>query len=280
MRNPADSFASVFTYDLISSDTIKTLVGDYGNSVAATALTIMDEFKKFSAGAGLAASGTNTSEPIRLRLYNNDGANWDMVGDLNLKNEKVVFYASSSIKIQNRTQSDAATNLANDITHNPVKGKCFNFTGPIPKLKIETGWQMEVINALNGVNLQRGATFSSTGQDQIPSTNIFRNLKSSTKLSLDPGQLQEMPTIVQKGTKTFHNFLRGLHIGPFNNTQTNMSFGKSQLVTVMDELNFAKTAKITVVYEVHRQFKCYMKTGKTDPAQGLYIQYTSSNVTV
>lgn len=276
MRNPADNFEQSNTYDFGVNETIKSLVGDVGNAFTPTALLIMNAFKNFSAGSG-SVGGFNTLEPVKFTLYNNDGTNWDKVGDINLKNELVVYYASSNIRVQNRTKSDNATDLANDITHNPIHGKVYDLHGPVPKLKIETGWQMETMNALSGINLQRAATFASSGQQTLPPTSIFRNLKGTQTIKLDPGQMQQCNTIHVKGTKTLHNFLRALHIGQFSLQQTNMVIGKSQLIVLMDELNFAKTQKVTVVYEVERMFKCYLRTGATDPAQGSYIQYTSSN---
>lgn len=281
LEDKATGTVNTYSYETATDETIELITGNYGNSVAARANLIMDALFNYSAGFGPGSNAANTFEPFKIRLFGRDGnvtSFWHHRADLNLRCEKLHYKSYVKVRTQNRTVSDAATNLTNDITCNPIGGKVFKFSNAVPKLKVDGAWQLETINSKFGVNLQRAATMALAVQRTTPLKAIWKNCESADPIHMNPGEMKET-NLYHQGSMSFNSFLRKLHVGEQTNQTVNSGIGKSMMLCLEDDLNFARVQKVLVVYELMRRVGVWFETTKSTPSQGGFTQLTVSNVT-
>jgi len=281
-ENKGDGTVTTYVYNTATTDTIAKIVGNVGTGTAPLAPQIMDAFFVYSSGYGPGSDLANIVEPFKMRLFGKDGnvtSFWHHRADLNLRCEKIHFTSFTRLRLQNRTVSDGNTNLTNDITCNPIGGKCFYFSNAVPKTKVDSTYLMEIMNSQYGINLQRGASFPMAVQKTTPLKQIFKNCTKVDSVHMNPGEMKEVSQ-KHNATLTFLTLLRKIHMGTYTNLVYGNGVGKSQMVCLEDDLNFARVQPVYVVYELMRRVGCWAETSKMAPAQGGFTQLTISNVVV
>ena len=272
---------TTYAYNTVTTETIKTLVGDIGAGITANMAVIMNPILGYSAGYSYGANITNILEPFKFRLFARDGnvTNfYHAVADLNLHNETIHFCSSVRTRLQNRTVSDSGLSITNDITVNPVSGKVYDFSNAHPATRVDGTWLMEQSTPHYGLNLQRAAQFSIGAQKTVPEKKIFTNCTGVRPISMEPGQ-QATTYFTHSGKNLFLKLLQKIHVGAGDTTQIRMGVGASQMIALEEDLNYSASQKVLIVSETVRKIGCWSKTGKDGPAQSGYTQLTLSNTT-
>ncbi len=189
---------------------------------------------------------------------------------LNLNNHKLVIMSKSSITIQNRSKGATSGDIdATAVDNQPLKGYMYQFgNGQVATKQVGTLWNKGAVTA-TGLIKHVSADFENSGSNGYVSFSwrepqppaIFRNVKGSTRVSLQPGD-------IKKGTVT------SMYRGYFNdvlakirnrtNTPANTSvfgpvLGKSQLFSLEEVINTGDINQIVVQYETDKHIGCYLK---------------------
>jgi len=141
-----------------------------------------------------------------------------------LERQYLTLYSTVRMHIQNVTAADGtgADTLQSDrIDNNPIKGKLFRFSGPLPKLSdyrgIATTLQVNPVPEENAYQLQQDTTpdgiiypsVSLTGVwAQVPIASQFSNCKGELAVSLAPGAMRDY-TITFNYSGTLQRLMRG-----------------------------------------------------------------------
>jgi len=143
---------------------------------------------------------------------------------LPLERQYLTVYSTVRMHIQNITAADGtgADTLQSDrIDNNPIKGKLFRFSGPLPKLSayrgIATTLQVTPVAEDSSYQLQQDTTpdgiiypsVALTGVwAQVPNASQFSNCKGELAVSLAPGAMRDY-TIQFKYSGTLQRLMRG-----------------------------------------------------------------------
>jgi len=141
-----------------------------------------------------------------------------------LERQYLTVYSTVRMHIQNVTAADGSgtdTLQSDRIDNNPIKGKLFRFSGPLPKLSdyrgIATTLQITPVPEENAYQLQQDTTpdgiiypsNSLTGVwAQVPNASQFSNCKGELAVSLAPGAMRDY-TIMFKYSGTIQRLMRG-----------------------------------------------------------------------
>lgn len=177
-------------------------------------------------------ANTGVNELFAYRFSNVDawdGANGQVVigPTIPVQNQYLTFYSTVKMHIQNVTAADGTGGPGGDtfqsdrIDNNPLKGKLFRFSGPLPKLNahrgIATTMQVTPVPEENAYQLQRdtnvdGIIMPSIALSgvwaQVPNASQFANCKGELNISLDPGAMRDY-TITFSYSGTLQRLMRG-----------------------------------------------------------------------
>jgi len=143
---------------------------------------------------------------------------------LPLERQYLTVYSTVRMHIQNITAADGTgsdTLQADRIDNNPIKGKLFRFSGPLPKLSdyrgIASTLQITPVPEENAYQLQQDTTpdgiiypsVALTGVwAQVPNASQFSNCKGELAVNLAPGAMRDY-TITFKYSGTLQRLMRG-----------------------------------------------------------------------
>jgi len=141
-----------------------------------------------------------------------------------LEHQYLTMYSTVRMHIQNVTAADSAggdDKQADRIDNNPLKGKLFRFSGPLPKLNayrgIATTLQITPVPQEFAYQLQRdtnadGIIMPSTALQgvwsQIPNASQFSNCTGELNVNLEPGAMRDY-TITFQYSGTLQRLMRG-----------------------------------------------------------------------
>jgi len=246
-----------------------------GFSIRDMATPMLTHFMQYSSGYTTSPLGgglNNTFEPYFLQLYSVDysgtGNTDRILASLDLRNETVVYYSKSSLKIQNRTKAADGGVDATNVNNNPLVGRSYTFSG-IPNPRQMGAYPLGRIAVNRGVGLSTAAIMMGTsggpGYKEPPKSVAFTNCKMTAKVRLNPGDVKTS-TIYTSGSKSFLPWLKAIRLqygpqfaGDLNYYSTYSMF-KSQMFALEDLINVNLSEVISCAYEVNRESGIYFKT--------------------
>lgn len=269
-RNPLQNEVATNEIIIGNNVTFQALVDSWTDTPSTMGRLFVDYMK------GLA----NQFEPYTLSLYcaddNNTFQNWRCLANMTLADEMIVFQSSSAAMIQNRTKGEeAGTDGAVDrVDNQPLKGFIYEFKNGDPRLKTNqirtygTGDARDVLYATGDYTGVR--TFGSVALDtqEPPVGQIWRNIKSTTPITLNPGNMKKT-----KITSVFKNrlptLLLKLRCAQFTNANylnlicyTGLPSMKSQIITLEETLRTPAGNLLTCLFEAELKVGAYTYTKK------------------
>lgn len=275
--NQATGFPTVYTsHNTIVGETFESLV----NSGMETMLIFVGEYLR----------NLQQDEPYQLNFYAADAGvgytDWRLQASLQLTNEFVSIYASSSLKVQNRTAGDIAGGAqrmdSDRIDNQPLQGYSYQFKHADPRLKFPTSNPLATVNQfnsadVNGVILRRSVDVTANLQEP-PVPKYWSNVTKSARIGIQPGELKK--TYIQVKFKgrltTLLKYLRATRsqvvTGPLGEQLIGIP-GKAQILGFEEKIRTSGQNPITIVYEREMKVGCTTKTGPTAP---LLTKYSST----
>lgn len=233
---------------------------------------------------------TNTSqeEPYSLNLYSKVTSSASSVvpaATINLANEFVTVYSSSTIKIQNRTAGDLAGTddryELDRIDNQPVKGYVYEFYGE-PRLKYPRTIPNTGVTQLNyqnatGVTLWRSADLPSA-YIEPPVPRLWANCYKSNGVILQPGDMKKGYVAV-KHSGRLTNLLKKLRAERIINGATVCGVkGKTQVYGFEEKIRTPGSNPITLQYEAELKVGAVTRSGTTAPLQTSYTNVLYENI--
>lgn len=234
-------------------------------------------------------TNVNQDEPYSLTLYTKVTSSASEVrpaAHLNLVNEFVTVYSSSTIKIQNRTAGDLAGQEEryelDRIDNQPVKGYVYEFYGE-PRLKYPRSipgplstTQLNYQNA-TGVTLWRSAELPSS-YIEPPVPKLWANCYKSNGVLLQPGDMKK-GYIAVKHSGRLTNLLKKLRCERIINGATVSGVkGKTQVYGFEEKIRTPGTNPITLQYESELKVGATTRSGPPAPLQTSYTNVLYENI--
>jgi len=264
----------------LATDTIKSIVGCKLTGVAPLFGTMMTVIKDFATGAQ-DLQILNNLVPTRLILYRMDKNtgfdNTKMIGELFFAHERCHFVADSTIRMQNRTQANDATNDANDVGANPVVGMKYDIGMGCPVARISGISLLESLSDYTGVMTLRAAQVygTVTSLRQPPPAQTFLKCKA-VKVKLQPGEIRSS-TVRYKESKNFFEFFKTLGFGNDPNGKQTHLRGNFQMFGLEHCINVNVANNVIVAYMVNRHLGAYWTTHSDHIALGAYDSLGQNN---
>jgi len=263
----------------------KTFTTANNQSIRDIAAPMLTHFMQYSAGyttVPLTGNNANTFELMFLQLFSIDFAvsgNTDrIIANLDLRNETIVYYSKSMMKIQNRSKAADGGVDATNVNNNPLVGRSYTFSG-IPNPRQMGAFPLGRIGVNRGVGLVRASDLVSTGggsaYKEPPKPSAFTNCKMTSKVRLDPGDVKTS-TVSVSGQKSFLPWLKAVRLQygpqaavPDGNYYSTYSMFKTQMFAFEDLINVNLSELISCAYEVNRESGLFFKTtGKNAAVTG------------
>lgn len=283
--NPANGQTSTYPqYDTQDNDTLDGIIND---------------ITKFAVLKGHITNFLNNAvgfedekqEPYQLNLYRWDADtdiqtyhNTRPAATINLVNEYIELYSSSTMKIQNRTAGDLAGQ--NDryqldrIDNQPLKGYRYEFYGEprlkYPRVNNTTGYDQINYMDENGVTLWRASALPSA-YIEPPVPAFWANNNKSSRIVLQPGDIKKGYIAVKYKGKLV-NVLKKLRCERNTAGRITGSRGKSEIFAFEEKIRTPGTNPITLQYESELKIGCFTKTGANSPFQTSYTATTKDSV--
>lgn len=223
---------------------------------------------------------------------------------MRVDNMKISIKTHNTIYIQNQTTSDANSLSTDVIDTNPIKGRIYAFSDPLPVCRYVqrqsnppanvVSRQWKLMHDSNGdgviypdVDISENAgDYTNMEWAQLPSTDMFLNCKSYTGVALEPGEMKKF----QFGFKYYgyiNRFLRGLDItglspaaGPYLFPAKSGSLGKALGTSIL----FAFDKRLStgtggVELAVQRHSSCTVSLGATKKTTMYPVRYREQAIT-
>lgn len=226
---------------------------------------------------------TTNVEPYMLNVYTYDqgiGTNDKkrLAANLNLSNEFITVYSSSTLKIQNRTAGDNATTTdkyeLDRIDNQPLKGYRYQFYGE-PRLKYArttaptTGGVNQInYNSTDGTLIWR-ATDLPQPYIEPPVPKFWANCPKSSGVVLQPGEMKK-GYIAVKYSGRFVNVVKKIRAERTVIDRVIGIKGKTELFAFEEKIRTSGSNPITLMYETEMKVGCTTKSGPTAPLQTYY----------
>lgn len=198
---------------------------------------------------------------------------------MDMGTEILEIVMASHMVVQNRTRSASGGGSAEIavVDSQPLKGPVYQFSNGAPKIKGDGPYLLGV-NRPEGTILIRGGEMPGTdiiSYREPPVKNVFQNVEKSGYVRLAPGSMKSMQVSAScKGF--FGNVLFKLR---YNNEGgvTSRCYGKSQLVSLEEELNSGSSNNITLFYECQHIAGAHLITSKSPNMQPGYTSSLQTN---
>lgn len=254
---------SFHSYNLADNETLQTIA-----STATLKTQIADALYNFD--------GNNRSQFEKIALYARASTNLTggateevatsrrLIAQLNLKEEIVKYYSTSTIHIQNRTKSaEGGSTDTTTIDNQPLKGYLFEFKSGLPDSKIYRDPLTK--STVGGLILTRGAQLGPKFREPMVKE-YFNNVSKIGKIRLNPGDIKHY-TISFKKSAFFNDFIDKMVSRSNPNVLVPSGVmakapGRCQLMALEETLNSGSTNKITVNYEAEKGIGVFFKTSR------------------
>lgn len=223
--------------------------------------------------------------PVSLQLNRGPPGGVDasgfIVANILLESLMVELEMNATLTVQNSTLgvgASATDGNADRVDNQPVKGSLFHFKNADPRLRSATTSNTGTIynydvafsaGCANGVNVFGSGIIPYTVDDEPPNARIWKNVKKSSGVILDPGNIKKT-SVSNKYKKYFVELLKklradavGLYLGlPFFQT---VQGGQSQMLVLEERIRTPSTNLITCNWEY--ELRNYA-IAKVKPKQG------------
>jgi len=282
-QNKSDGVYSNYIYDTVAGDSIKDIVGDAINGVAASGSVFMDRLKLYCAGDGFGSISANVITPLAFNLYKyepNVGAFWGLVASIQLDNIKVHMYSKCEMKVQNRTAPGNANTSGDDVAQNPLQGTAFEFSSDVPKPRIDGQWRLEQQIQSLGHQIQIGTGAGGTSAAgshgrMVPTKNVFKNCETTHKILINPGEVEWYNFKTQDSGDFLKLLGTKLRIGTQGVSTVRSGIGKCQMLSFEDVINI-DAGSMFIAYELTRTMGCYITTSSKTESQPFVTKQTYS----
>lgn len=266
-----------------NNNTLGTNNLDTTATIAEFAGQIQAVFNTWAAGDG--------GQPYIFTLYDvtedTDGAitvpQFSNFTEIRLTDVCVHVKTLTEIKVQNRTLAEDSSAQDTNVLRTPVDGYVYDFPYG-PRARNQFIAKLMRVNVTNGVKLVRAAELGSTGPRQDPAIpKYFSNCMKARAVVLQPGNIKKSKLWYGK-TANLLNWLKLVRDefggGGGGATETNFSRFPHKMIALSDMINIvANTNKVTIGYEVCRQFGIYMTVKHSNPSAGQYDNIALNNTT-
>lgn len=208
----------------------------------------------------------------RIVLYSSDRngvgpdtTNWRFHTALNLETEKLNFYSSSLLKVQNRTRGDQQTypnDIAQAVDEQNLNARMYTFKNGHPRVKNLTTFNHEwsTIQAV-GIDLIRSASFPVVDYQNMPSTGVFSNCSSSKSVVVGSGRVIQGKVTWQK-SGLFNAMLKKLSVDFYSGSLAQTVVGKSQMLGVEELIRTDSNNIIQLKYERRHECGVFLTSAK------------------
>lgn len=189
-----------------------------------------------------------------------------------LDEETVHFVVHSRMKVQNRTLSSGSSPSgdAENVANNPLEGKLYDFDR-VPKTSVDWLTPLQLWNYDYGTIKVGAAAFNAKAQaKEPPSGRLFTNVKKTTKIILQPGQMKES-VIYYTISKKVNSVLIWCQNYYDASAYTNKFPGPCQVIALEDVININASESISIAFEVNRKIGCYLTSKRISSTQSAYV---------
>jgi len=215
---------------------------------------------------------TNSEPPIFGELPRH-------LGTLNLKNEKVHYFMSCSVTVQNRTKGAAESgNNVDVVDSQPLKGYLYYFKKNTPQTKMQNfadgvysqNWSPFERTNVNGIRLINGNAALGAMKDP-PTPHFFSNCSKASYVKLEPGAMKKF-YVENTYFKYYADLLRSATRYSGSSTSKRQNIADTMMLGLEEVLNSGSSNKITVQYEGENKTGAYFVTGPLPTIKKLYEQ--------
>lgn len=266
-------------YTIPDNTSIYQIVGCEQDGVVPLWLNILLNIG-FQAGYSSQDDDINTLQFEKLILYRqegNAGTFWQFEAQMIMDEVWIRFFATSDMKIQNRTLSASGSADAENVGNSPLVGRVYHFNGGSPVAKADNVAALEVVYDDGGVIDVRAAELGDTAFREPASPQNFSNCVGTGKIRLDPGDIKEDRVKVSYKERLF-TFLRRLNPRRSSRKAVNKLRGKSALYALEDVINVNGSSLIEVAYEINRTVGCYLSIDPNCSSVGKFSTNNRNNV--
>lgn len=235
-----------------TADTPETVVASIMLAALFIALTNQVEFIR----AEYIPHTTNT----RMKYYR-----------LLLSNAKLVISSKSAFKIQNRSITNISDDDANDVDNVPLFGKSYSGSGNgTQNQKDQAGFRPFIAHNLYGVISRAAGTSDAVKEPPNPYT--FMNVKGTSKVHLDPGQLKTS-VLTYSATIPFYRLLPAMFGDVTDPTYKKTNVGKFSLFALERMIHAtSEELQLYCAYEHNLELSCYLIGGYPPPTARIWKQ--------
>lgn len=248
-QNPTTGVVSTVSYETVAGETMETLLSSFATFKNNIYLYLITPNSAFL--------------PFKLAFYSYDlaavtSAKYTLSGLLDLDCEVLDIYASSDIKIQNRTSPDEAAAGNQDVDRGdiqPIVGTVYNFSSDpkVKKIGTNNGDLLKLQGILiDSVKLNRGADFN-VAYNNRPQAQLFSNCTKKSNVVLQPGEVRR-GSVHHHMAGTLKSLMPKIRVEHI--TGANLAYGvrcASQMIVFEELIRTSGTNNLTVQYE--RRFK-------------------------
>jgi len=284
--NPVAETYESYNYDTKTGETIKIICGDQANGVApqwtdfanVVAGVMTGSFSTYNAGNSL-----NITEMVNIQLYSLiSGTNYVLVGDLDLKDERVHFKTNSLLKVQNRSKAEGGGVEATDVANNPLVGYLYHFRHATPDSNMENADELTYSEGLTGAMTVRGVDAGDLDYNEMlkepPSPKFFNNCSFAKRVTLSPGRVI-FDRVSYVTSAPIYGFLSEAGGGTDNsgNGRFRRLKGTCGMFALEDMINVNAEENIVVAYEINRNTMCYLSTHRPQISYGKFTKLVQNN---
>jgi len=215
---------------------------------------------------------TNSNPPVFSELARH-------LATVNLKNEKVHFFMSCSVTVQNRTKGAAESgNNVDVVDSQPLKGYLYYFKKNTPQTKMQNfadgvytqTWTPFERTNVNGIRLINGNAAPGAMKDP-PTPHFFSNCSKASYVKLEPGAMKKF-YVENTYFKYYAELLRSATRYAGTATAKRQNIADTMMLGLEEVLNSGSSNKITVQYEGENKTGAYFVTGPVPTIKKLYEQ--------
>lgn len=264
-----NAFSPAIIYDVPNDATITSISSASG---------LQEYIRKYANGFTIYTSGYKL-KPFKMQLYRqefNVTVDYQFIGEVNMEELIVHIKTSSTIKIQNRTESATGSADEDDVNNSPLIGKRY-ITNGLPKTRDQVAVFSQT--STKGVKLIRGDQIPATSSlKEPPSGGYFVNCIGTKGIKIMPGDIKYSTVYFSKHMNLLH-FLKLLRYDETDNGLFSHNIGQCDLYALEDAINVNGEEKINCAYEVNRVTAVYFTEKRKRHSIGQFNQFVQSNVT-
>lgn len=226
------------------SDTLLSVTHTYNGAVD----TIQSVAATFTPICQTAVTTSGQVRFIDFIVSSTDG-NYDY--RLSLDDMRIKIFVQSVMKIQNRTQSDAGTNLVDVVDNNPIVGYGVLCIGGVPQPRAgKTTFTTTPLDELdnNGFTSVTGTQLQSLDREPFRKIN-FTNGKAEKRLLLQPGSIRSS-RITSYKQGYLNNVIKSIRVGRYTfGADVKIAPGKSEVFMFEEIINTGVDKVLKIAYE-------------------------------